>query len=344
MVRKMTIKSRTETRYQSLGKHLRHIRLEAGIKTQRELLDNLAEQGIGCFDESFWSKVETGKRRPSRENLIALLKFFHEKNGCLTPEDAQIVLDEAGYKKLSEGELRFIFGTKSPSTTDTKPPKTAFGSALAPQNFEYIQVLFWGVYLFVLEFWRNLVWDFLNVADVNWKGLILPVLLCGLIFLSFGFIKPLFWRATFVLFMSILSGITLITLFHQPGIIAPVLNSLGGIVTAILIFSRGPSWILPNIDLVNRKVINFKNRDEHQMAISIMQVSVLGISLVVLIGIAMNLILFMAPPEAFNSMPHHLRVARGIEILLAIIMILVQLGIWWLLPLLRFLSHPISET
>lgn len=324
---------------------LRQMRLKAGIKTQKELLDALSERGL-VYEESFWSKVESGKRRPSREHLFLLLKFFQEQKVAFQLEDVQALLREAGYASLSKEEVDSLFGVEASLIAPLPSPSEIISGkgSLFGQAFDYTQVIIFGIYSLALESWRNFVWDLFGVPDSNWKGLIVPVIFCCAISLSFLFVKTSLWRAILVLCASILSGVMLILLFHQPGIITPVLNVLGGSVAATLVFSHGPAWILPKIGIITRggERLVSKSHYEHDLAKLILQVSVWMIGILAMIGIAMNVILFMSSPEAFSRMPHQLRVARGIEILLAIVMILVQLGIWWFLPLVRFLAYPIQ--
>lgn len=346
------------SRYHSLGRRLRELRLKAGIYSQVELLDALAPHQV-VYDASFWSRVESGQRRPSRDVLIKILKFFREKGVLVTVPDAQETMRMAGYASLDADEVREIFGDLEEAqpfplpapSPDPTPYQTSSVEGLARKKgrrlhdprFDYVVVLVLGLYMLVLETWRNAAWSVVLPEDVNWQGIYVPPLTCALLTLAFYVLRQPLWRASCTLVASLASGLVLSLVFHSPGTIVPVLNAMGGFSAALLILTQGPSFILPSMGPpwpFTRREEWQKTEAEHDMAKSLLILVIWIIATIILIGIAMYIILFMSPPEAFGAMPHAVRVVRGIEILIALVMIITMTVLWGGIPLARFLSHP----
>lgn len=316
--------------------------MAAGIGSQRELLDLLSEIGV-VYTESFWSKVENGQRRPSREHLVEILRCLKEQGAPLDAVRAQEVIRDAGYASLDDKEMNYVLQEDKARSDVLLGEPTVFFSvqqlAGSQDYLDYSILAAWVLYMEILELWRNIGWSIYHSPDLNWKGMFVPVLVAFLIFLVYRFSHNNFVRAVITAVFCTGTGIVMILTVHRPGIIIPVLSTLGGVVVAGLVFSHGPSYILPSISTMESGLIK-KTSYDHDVARTILIVSLWGVSLLIFSGIAMNVILFMAPPDAFDHMPHGLRVFRGVEILLAIVTVLGILGVYWFLPLVRFLGLP----
>ncbi len=293
-------------------------------------MDTLATRGL-VYTGSFWSKVENGRRRPTRDHLIQILEILREKGASLDIITAQEILREAGYASLDHDELVRVFRYKRVSTLPDTSTVTFFSPTESieavtcekqEQKTDVLLLFVWLFYMEVLEIWRNLGWYFFDSVDFNWHGFGIPVIGIALLFVLFYFIRHTIFRAVVTIFVAFVVGIVMVSVIHRPGIIIPTLSTLGAMaVAASMLFA---DFIAHASD---------KNK-------GFIEVLLWGISILILLGITMNVILFMAPADAFGQMPYEMRVFRGIEILLAIVMILGILALFWFSPLLRISNSP----
>lgn len=120
----MSEHARGKRPHEAFGEQLRRLRLAAYIDSQVELLDAFAEEGL-AYDAAFWSRVESGLRRPARDALVKILRFFHRKGVLETTREAQALMQLAGYANLDSQETLCVFGDVArvgPGAVGTAPP------------------------------------------------------------------------------------------------------------------------------------------------------------------------------------------------------------------------------
>ncbi len=332
--KKMTKQSSDYKPYAELGSRLRELRLLAGIPTQKLLLDQLSEKGI-AYTEGFWSKVENGRRRPAREHLLQVLKLFREQGASLDIISVQDIFRLAGYASLDGRELSQLFQVHETDLWNESHQRGSLQPLPTPvfhysfntfvrKHWPKLSLLLWFLYLEILELWRNLGWRLYHSPDLNWWGLLFPIVATVMLYWQRRLLQDRLIQIASTVGLALLSGIMMVLTVHRVGIIIPVLSTLGGITIASLDVLREKAF-LPNVQSeISLKVL--------------VELSLGAIALLILVGVAMNLILFTAPPGAFGQMPYELRVFRGIEILLALLMILGLWILFWLIPLFDMVS------
>jgi len=333
------------------------------------------------IDPTLISKYERGERKPDRERLLTLLRFFRMRLVLETPQEANEILRSAEYNSLSPEEELSIFkervttpdlgtATDDESEADNdfvSPQGSRIPSYQLPQDdrlqpireprFDFMIIALWLIYLEVLEIWHNISNEIVHIQDVNWNGVAVPIAGAILLVMIFLLVRKPLGRALVICFSAIGISILLVTVFHTWGIILPTFSTLGGILLGLLLFVQGPGYFWPQLgepwpfhSLTDKFLAVRKTPKEHENAKFALILTASGTIMLILVGIAMMVVLFMPPlgthgeDQLFAVLPvisgqsqeYAARVVWAIKIILGFLMLFLIISRWWILPLLKF--------
>jgi len=366
-------------KWKKLGRRLYSLRRSTDL-TQLELTNRLAGHNL-VIDPTLVSKYERGERRPDRERLLILLRFFRVRLVLESPQEANEILRLAEYNSLSSEEEISIFeervttldletatddeteadddfvSSQGSSIPSHQPPRDDRLQPIREPRFDFMIIALWLIYLEVLEIWHNISNEIVHIQDVNWNGVAVPI--AGAILLAIVFLvvrKPL-GRALIVCFSAIGISILLVTVFHTWGIIFPTFSTMGGILLGLLLFVQGPGYFWPQLgkpwpfhSLTDKILAVRKTPEEHENAKFALILTASGSIVLIMVGIAMMVVLFMPPlgthgeDQLFavlteisgQSQEYAARVVWAIKIILGFVMLFLIISRWWTLPLLKF--------
>ena len=109
----MSSRSGEPEKYAELGNRMKDYRLDARIDTHGEWLDMLSRYGV-IMGNSKWSKVESGSQRPSRPDLLGIMRLLADRGHLCSVEEVEELLRLAEHWAPSDDELRVIFGSAIP--------------------------------------------------------------------------------------------------------------------------------------------------------------------------------------------------------------------------------------
>ena len=365
--------------WKKLGRRLRLLRHLTSL-TQIELTNRLARHDL-VIDHTLISKYERGERRPERGRLLILLRFFRMHLVLESPQEANEILRLAGYNSLSPEEEISLFeervttpdlGTSIPTEIETgddfvphqgyeipshPPPRDDQRHLIREPRFDYLIIAMWLIFLEILEIWHNISNEIVNINDVNWNGVIVPIVGAVLLVIVFLLVRNPLGRALIICFSAIAISILLVTVFHNWGIIFPTFSTLGGILLGLLLFIQGPGYFWPQLgkpwpfhSLTDKFLTVHKTPEEHENAKFALILTASGTIMLILVGIAMMVVLFMPPlgthgEDQLFAIPPGLsgqnqeyaaRVVWAIKIILGFLMLFLIISRWWTLPLLKF--------
>ena len=366
-------------KWKKLGRRLRLLRLSTDL-TQIELTNRLERHNL-LIDHTLISKYERGERRPDRERLLILLRVFVIHLVLESPLEANEMLQLAEYNSLSPEEEIHLFegrdttsylGNSTPTKIETgddfisalrskilsrHPPRDDQRYPIREPRFDFMIIALWLIYLEVLEIWHNVSNEIVHIPDTNWNGVAVPI--GGAVFLVIVFLivrNPL-GRALIICFSAIATSILLVTVFHTWGIIFPTFSTMGGILLGLLLFIQGPGYFWPQLgkpwpfhSLSDKFLTVRKTPEEHENAKFALILTASGTIMLILVGIAMMVVLFMPPlgthgEDQLFAVPPGLsgqnqeyaaRVVWAIKIILGFLMLFLIISRWWTLPLLKF--------
>ena len=361
-------------KWKKLGRRLRLLRLSTDL-TQIELTNRLERHNL-LIDHTLISKYERGERRPDRERLLILLRVFIE-----SPQEANEILRLAGYNSLLPEEEISLFegqvttsdlGTATPGEIETgddfassqgsetpshHPPRDDQRRPIREPRFDYLIIAMWLIFLEILEIWHNISNEIVNINDVNWNGVIVPIVGAVLLVIVFLLVRKPLGRALIICFSAITISVLIVTVFHNWGIIFPTFSTLGGILLGLLLFVQGPGYFWPQLgkswpfhSLTDKFLTVRKTPEEHENAKLALILTASGTIILILVGIAMMVVLFMPPlgthgeDQLFTVLPgisgqsqrYAARVVWAIKIILGFLMLFLIISRWWILPLLKF--------
>ena len=362
-----------------LGRRLRGLRRSIEL-TQIELANRLAGHNL-LIDHTLISKYERGERRPDRERLLILLRVFGRHLVLESPREANEILWLAEYSSLSPEEEISLFegrvttsdlGTSIPDEMETgdavaspqgseipshHPPRDDQRHPIREPRFDYLAIVLWLIYLEVLEIWHNLSHEIVHISDVNWNGIAVPFGGAILLVIVFLVVRKPLGRALIVCFSAITVSILLVTVFHSWGIILPTFSTMGGVLLGLLLFIQGPGYFWPQLgkpwpfhSLTDKFLTVHKTLEEHEDAKFALILTASGTIILIIVGIAMMVVLFMPPlgthgEDQLFAVPPGLsghnqeyaaRVVWAIKIILGFLMLFLIISRWWTLPLLKF--------
>jgi len=298
-----------------------------------------------------------------------------------SPQEANEILRLAGYNSLSSEEEISIFeervttpdlgtatadeievgddfvsplGSKIPSH---QPPRDDRIQPIREPRFDFMIIAIWLIYLEVLDIWHNISNEIVNINDVNWNGVIVPIVGAVLLVIVFLLVRKPLGRALIICFSAITISVLIVTVFHNWGIIFPTFSTLGGILLGLLLFVQGPGYFWPQLgkswpfhSLTDKFLTVRKTPEEHENAKLALILTASGTIILILVGIAMMVVLFMPPlgthgeDQLFSVLPgisdqsqrYAARVVWAIKIIMGFLVLFLIISRWWILPLLKF--------
>ena len=366
-------------KWKRLGRRLRLLRRLTDL-TQIELTNRLSHYNL-VIDPTLISKYERGERNPDRERLLILLRFFAIALVLESPQETNEILRLAGYNSLSPKEEIFLFegrvttpdlvastsidiedrdgfaSSQGSAIRTYRPPRDDRRHPIREPRFDYMIIAIWFIYLEVLEIWHNLSNQIVHIPDTNWRGVVVLIVGAVLLVIVFLLVRKPLGRALIICFSAIGISILLVTVFHTWGIIFPTFSTMGGILLGLLLFVQGPGYFWPQLGKPwpfqsrNDKILTVrKTPEEHENAKFALILTASGTIILIFVGIAMMVVLFMPPlgthgEDQIIAVPpiisgqnqgYAARVIWAIKIILGFLMLFLIISRWWTLPLLKF--------
>jgi len=130
-----------------------------------------------------------------------------------SPQEANEILRLAGYNSLSPEEEISLFeervttpdlGTSIPTEIETgddfvphqgyeipshPPPRDDQRHLIREPRFDYLIIAMWLIFLEILEIWHNISNEIVNINDVNWNGVIVPIVGAVLLVIVFLLVR-----------------------------------------------------------------------------------------------------------------------------------------------------------
>ncbi len=211
-------------------------------------------------------------------------------------------------------------------------------------QFDYLVLLFAFLSVELLEVWRNFSWYFFAKSDFKIWGPILPIIPFGLYAILVLLIKPRLLRAAVVGMGIFFIGLLLqIARIYEIGIIITVLYFIIGATCGALLYIDRFQFIANRLVQISRQTKGDDRRLAIELSFQECQFYLDKIIWGILTGGAtvgvMMTILWQTAPGIFRISTTEERAARAIEIVAAFALVIIAVGIWAIIPLMKHMAE-----